>query len=145
MNRREKSVGAICGMLLVALFAVVGPVSGEQQKEQAYDEETYGPGYPIIWTKPLKAVAFYHKTHTMDAGLSCDSCHDAIFEMAAGTAQENADFTMDSLYKGKYCGSCHDGNMAFASNTRCATCHIGVKGFNRLTGGEAKKGGTAGH
>lgn len=144
MKRKEKSVVAICGMLLVALLAFAGQVSGEQQKEEAYDEEMYGPAYPMIWTKPVKAVVFYHKTHTMGAGLSCDNCHDGLFEMAAGTAQENADFTMDSLYKGKYCGACHDGNMAFASNTRCATCHVGVKGYNRLTGGE-KKSGAAGH
>lgn len=150
MKRGEKSVGVLCGLLLLAgVFVFAGQVIGGQQKaqpkEEAYDESTYGPANPIIWTKPLKTVVFYHKTHTMGAGLSCDSCHDAIFEMAAGTAQEKPDFTMDSLYKGKYCGACHDGNMAFASNTRCTTCHVGVKGYNRLTGADAKKSGKAGH
>ena len=122
--------------LVVALFVIAGPVNGE---EEEYDEDTYGPEAPVVWTKPLKAVAFYHKTHTMDAGLECDSCHDELFEMAAGTAEENDDFTMASLYEGKYCGACHDGDMAFASNTRCATCHIGVKGYNRIMGAPAGK------
>lgn len=124
-------------LLLVAMLLVfAGQVNGE---EEEYDEDTYGPEAPIIWTKPLKAVVFYHKTHTMDAGLDCDSCHDGLFEMAAGTAEENDDFTMESLYKGNYCGACHDGDMAFASNTRCTTCHVGVKGYNRLTGAASEQ------
>ena len=143
MKRREKSVLAIFGLLLVAgLLIFSGQVYGE---EEEYDEDTYGPAAPIIWTKPVKAVVFYHKKHTMDIGLDCGSCHDSgLFEMAAGTAEESDDFTMESLYQGKYCGACHDGDMAFASNTRCTTCHIGVKGYNRLTGGEAQAA-PAGH
>jgi c(7)-type cytochrome triheme protein len=131
MKRNNTSV-----MNMVGLAAVIGLLvfSSQSFGEEAYDEDTYGPKAPIIWTKPVKGVVFYHKTHTMDAGLSCDMCHDTLFEMAAGAAEQKADFTMASLYKGKYCGACHDGQMAFASNTRCATCHVGVKGYNKLTG-----------
>jgi len=134
--KRMKTLAVITAMMLAASLGVTSLVIGEESG--SYDEETYGPGYPIVWTKPVKAVVFSHKTHTMDVGLGCDSCHDSgLFEMAAGTAEENDDFTMQSLYEGKYCGACHDGEMAFASNTRCTTCHIGVKGYNRLTGGGA--------
>ncbi len=130
--RNKKSVLKIMSLLAMAGLLVFG---GQVQGEEEYDEDTYGPKDPIIWTKPVKAVVFYHEKHTKDAGLECDSCHDGeMFEMAAGTAEENEDFTMQSLYDGKYCGACHDGEMAFASNTRCTTCHIGVKGYNRLTG-----------
>lgn len=141
MKRTNRSVLKLLSLLLLLAFLVVAvQVNGEEE----YDEDTYGPGYPIVWTKPVKAVVFYHKRHTMDAGLECDSCHDGeMFEMAAGTAEENEDFTMESLYNGKYCGACHDGQMAFASNTRCTTCHIGVKGFNRLSGAAPEAG--AGH
>jgi c(7)-type cytochrome triheme protein len=93
-----------------------------------------GEGLPyggdIIYTKPLKAVVFSHKVHVGDVGLGCDMCHSGLFEPTALKAQEKGDFTMDSLYKGKYCGACHDGKAAFASNTQCARCHIGVKGFD---------------
>lgn len=92
------------------------------------------PPDPIVWTKPVKAVVFYHKPHIEDYGLDCDSCHDSLFAMQTGAAEKKDDFTMKSLYEGKYCGKCHDGSMAFASNTRCNTCHIGVKGYNRMTG-----------
>lgn len=92
------------------------------------------PEGTIVWTKPVKAVIFDHKTHTEDYGLSCDSCHDDVFAMQKGAAEKADDFTMQSLYDGKYCGTCHDGSTAFASDTRCNSCHIGLKGYNRLMG-----------
>ena len=101
---------------------------------QAIGQEDDYPQEPIIFTKPVKAVVFDHKVHVEDNGMDCDSCHDDPFEMAAGTAEENKDFNMKALYQGKYCGTCHDGSSAFASNTRCTLCHIGVKGYNRMTG-----------
>lgn len=85
----------------------------------------------IVFTKPVKAVIFDHKAHIEMVGDDCASCHDSVFP-SDKKSEAQADFTMDSLYKGKYCGKCHDGNMAFASNTKCATCHIGVKGYNRM-------------
>lgn len=87
-------------------------------------------GGEIYFTKPLKSVLFSHKLHTEELGLSCDMCHMKLFDMQALSAQENSDFTMQSLEKGKYCGACHDGNMAFASNTQCARCHGGVKEYD---------------
>ena len=125
-------------ILLMGVFVLSGVyVHAEEKKaaaEEPYDEDTYGPKDPIIWEKPVKTVVFNHKTHTMGAGLDCASCHDDVFAMERGAAQESEDFTMQSLYKGRYCGTCHDGKTAFASNTRCTTCHIGVKGHARLTG-----------
>ncbi len=97
------------------------------------------PEEPIIWTKPVEAVLFSHQNHTEDAGLACQDCHDELFVMKSGTAQEKDDFTMDSLYAGSYCGACHDGNTAFASNTRCTVCHIGVRGHAKLTGESEKE------
>ncbi|WP_456434421.1 cytochrome c3 family protein, partial [Thermosulfuriphilus sp.] len=111
----------------VAFFVFCGLFWLSQAKAQ--DEEEGGG--VIIFTKPVKAVVFDHQKH-MDQGLSCDDCHEGLFEMAAGTAEEAGDFTMKSLYEGKYCGACHNGEMAFAANTKCTTCHIGVRGYNRL-------------
>lgn len=139
MKRNNRSVIKILGVLAMAGLLLAGQAYSEE-----YDEDTYGPEAPIVWAKPVKGVVFLHKTHTMGAGLECDSCHNGeMFEMAAGTAEENEDFTMASLYEGKYCGACHDGSMAFASNTRCTTCHVGVKGYNRLSGAapQAEEGG----
>jgi len=127
--------------ILLMLVAGVGLFSsallfaaGNAPEKTDYDEDTYGPQAPIIWVKPVKSVVFEHKIHTMDAGLSCDSCHDSLFEMESGAAEQKDDFTMATLYKGGYCGSCHDGSTAFASNTRCTSCHIGVRGHARVSG-----------
>lgn len=121
------------------LSAALLSASSDNQVEEEYDEETYGPEAPIVWTKPVKSVVFEHKVHTMGAELDCDSCHDDLFEMEAGLAEENEDFTMQTLYDGGYCGACHDGDTAFASNTRCTACHIGVRGHARLMGGGESK------
>ncbi len=108
---------------------------------EEYDEEKYGPLDPIIWVEPIKSVVFEHKIHTEDAGLDCDSCHDELFEMEAGAAEEGENFTMAALYEGSYCGACHDDDTAFGSDTRCTACHIGVKGHARLLG----KGDSSSH
>lgn len=87
----------------------------------------------IIFEKPVKAVVFDHSMHTDDLGLECGDCHSDVFKMKLGNAEKNPEaFTMEALYAGKYCGACHDGDTAFASDTQCASCHIGVIGFNRL-------------
>lgn len=122
-------------MLSVAMLYA----SGNDVAEEEYDEDTYGPEAPIVWVKPVKSVVFEHKIHTMGAELDCDSCHDDLFEMEAGVAEENEDFTMETLYEGGYCGACHDGSTAFASNTRCTSCHIGVRGHARLLATDAEK------
>ncbi len=123
-------------MVFVALLVSGALLSASEEVlvVEEYDEDTYGPLAPIVWDKPVRGVVFYHKTHTMDAELDCDSCHDDLFEMEAGVAEENEDFNMATLYEGGYCGACHDGSTAFASDTRCTTCHIGVRGVARLSG-----------
>jgi len=114
--------------------ALLSASSDTKKVEEEYDEDTYGPKDPIIWVKPVKSVVFDHKIHTMAGELECDSCHDDLFEMEAGAAEANDDFTMAQLYEGGYCGACHDGETAFASDTRCTACHIGVRGHARLLG-----------
>jgi len=129
-----KSGARLAAVLLLLGLAMAGQALGGEDKEG---------GGTIVFTKPVKAVIFEHKSHIAN-GLECDSCHSGIFEMATGTAEAKDDFTMASLYKGKYCGACHDGSTAFASNTRCTVCHIGVKGYNRMNG-KAAVGHGEGH
>lgn len=119
--------------LLLTVFLHVSALYGTLT---ASDDEDHGGD--IIYTKPVKAVLFSHDYHVEEAGLDCDSCHDEVFPMEAAESQENEDFTMESLYDGKYCGACHDGEMAFASDTQCASCHIGVKGYERSQNQEDK-------
>jgi c(7)-type cytochrome triheme protein len=122
-------------VIILALFVAQSAyLIAADTSETEYDEDLYGPEAPVIWDKPVRGVIFEHKIHTMEIGLDCDSCHDEIFEMESGAAQENDDFNMEAMYDGLYCGACHDGGDAFAANTRCTTCHIGVRGVERLSG-----------
>lgn len=131
-NTQILTVFAVLLLTSALLFA-----SGSGGGEEEYDEDIYGPEEPIIWVKPVRSVVFYHKVHTMGAELDCDSCHDDLFEMEAGAAEANDDFTMETMYEGGYCGACHDGSTAFAANTRCTACHIGARGHARLLGDAA--------
>ncbi len=89
----------------------------------------------IVFTKPVKAVIFDHKAHTGEYGLECDACHSEVFKAEIGHAEKEPDkFIMDALYKGEYCGKCHNGSDAFASDKRCTTCHIGVRGWEKING-----------
>ncbi|MBW1634774.1 MAG: hypothetical protein JRC87_04795 [Deltaproteobacteria bacterium] len=97
-------------------------LAGYSFASEDYDEDTYGPEKPIEWNKPIKAT-FNHKVHTMEAGLDCESCHDDIFEMEAGAVEGNEAFTMKAMADGQSCGSCHDGDTAFATDENCAACH----------------------
>ena len=108
-----KKYGAI---IALTLFVAMPGMAAEKQ------------GGEIFYTEPVNTVLFSHRFHVEQKELSCDLCHPATFEMQALKVQKNADFTMKSLMKGKYCGACHNGTMAFAVNTRCADCHTGVKG-----------------
>lgn len=115
---------------LLILVAAVAMMITVYEGLVVADEETVGGG-EIIYNKPVKSVLFSHKSHAA-MGLDCNACHDKIFKMEALSSQDKADFNMQGLSEKKYCGSCHakDG-MAFASDTQCARCHIGSKGFNK--------------
>ncbi len=119
-------------LLFIVFFAGLYFMSSSVVAEQAGGEDE------IIYTKPVKAVSFNHKAHSEDYGISCNICHDRLFQMEALNAEKNADFNHKSFSKGKYCGACHDGKKGFAMDKQCTRCHIGVKGQNK-TGKNAVK------
>lgn len=107
--------------MALALFCLVGEAAGGERKQDK----------AIVFSKPVRAVLFEHQSH-LGRGLNCDSCHPELFEMKAGSAESHEDFVMTSLYEGKYCGACHNGQTAFAAKTRCTACHVGVRGHKKL-------------
>ncbi len=121
----------------VMIIAIAAAMLTMHEGFVAAEDESIGGG-DIIYSIPVKSVLFSHKTHAA-VGLDCNACHDKIFQMEALSSQNKPDFNMKGLAEKKYCGSCHakDG-MAFASDTQCARCHVGTKGFNKAPK-EAKK------
>jgi c(7)-type cytochrome triheme protein len=81
----------------------------------------------IVWEKPNKA-AFSHTAHVEDIGLGCSDCHDKIFSMKIGAAEADNDFNMAAFKEGQYCGTCHNGDDAFDSQSQCDSCHFAPKG-----------------
>ncbi len=61
-------------------------------------------------------VTFSHSFHTQM--FSCTDCHPKTF----GMRKTEKSMTMDSMYAGKYCGTCHNGQSAFPSS-ECMKCH----------------------
>ncbi len=56
---------------------------------------------------------------------SCKECHnDGMFpKMKQGTVK----ITMEQIYAGKLCGTCHNGKKAFEAKANCQRCHIPPK------------------
>ncbi len=126
MNKGKTLIIMILSLCCIMVSAVLGFAS---------DEVFHGGD--VVYTEPVEAVLFSHKVHVEDMGFDCDACHDSLFGMSSLEAQKNADFNMQGLYDGKYCGGCHTEGGAFAADTQCARCHIGVKGLKRLSGADA--------
>ncbi len=111
--------------LCVAVLAGNCLFIGHAAATEGYDVKKFGPQHPIIMEKPIN-VKFDHRVHTDQIGLACNECHDDLFNMQRGITPK-IDQNMAALIKGKSCGACHDGDTAFASNTRCNACHIKPK------------------
>jgi len=71
-------------------------------------------------TQSTAPAVFPHWKHRIH--YKCYACHNAIFQMKAGTAK----ITMQEISDGKYCGACHNGKQAWAvSFDTCNNCHKG--------------------
>lgn len=63
-------------------------------------------------------VTFDGKFHA-DKGLKCNDCHTKVFQMKKGSTK----MKMADINAGKFCGTCHNGTKAFATDVNCAKCH----------------------
>ena len=119
-----------CSVLIVLNSASVFAEDLESIKADLADMSNGGD---IVYTKPVKAVLFSHKAHVLNLGLQCAWCHDETFQMEAGAMEDSGtSVDMASLCNERYCGTCHNGDIAFSTTTQCARCHIGVKGYDKL-------------
>lgn len=109
---------------------VSGPVAAAEEQYSLPDD--------IFYTEPVESVVFSHDSHAGSLEISCDTCHSGMFEMKALSVQGQPGFDMAGLAEGQYCGTCHssESEAAFASDTQCARCHVGVKGLERMEGNQ---------
>jgi len=64
------------------------------------------------------AVMFEHAVHT--GHYKCNECHNALYRHKA---YGKVKVSMKAMEKGKSCGACHNGKIAFSVKENCATCH----------------------
>ncbi|HAD04084.1 MAG: cytochrome C [Desulfuromonadales bacterium GWD2_61_12] len=80
-----------------------------------------GPGKVLEFSKSsMGKVTFSGQIHK-DAGFACNACHkpDLFPKMKQGAVA----ISMNEIYAGKLCGSCHNGKVAFDAKGNCNRCH----------------------
>ncbi len=100
------------GMIVLLTFAIAVALVGSAM--------AVPPGKTVEFAGGAQGkVVFDGKSH-MEKGLKCNDCHTRIFPMKKG-----ATITMADMNAGKFCGECHNGTKAFASNdpASCSKCH----------------------
>jgi c(7)-type cytochrome triheme protein len=70
---------------------------------------------------PMGVVKFSGEVHSKVA-TNCKECHnDGMFpKMKQGTVK----ITMEQIYSGQLCGTCHNGKKAFDAKANCNRCHV---------------------
>ena len=83
----------------------------------------------------VRPVIFPHWFHRIR--FRCKVCHSELgFEMRAGANV----VTMDDIVNGKFCGACHNGDIAW-STEHCDLCHSGRLGLESgIRGGHQTSG-----
>ena len=64
-------------------------------------------------------VVFSHEVHVEGVQLECTQCHEKLYL----SAKQHTKVSMKQMQKGKSCGACHNGKMAFSVKGDCAKCH----------------------
>ena len=117
-------------VMLIALGAVLAVAVAPAQAE-------YGD---VVLNKRsekegMRPVVFSHWFHRIR--FRCKVCHDELgFKMRAGAN----DVRMVDITNGKFCGTCHNGKIAWGAD-RCDLCHSGRPGLkSRIHGGDETMG-----
>lgn len=120
MKRLILAVVAVAAVSVVAAHAEYGDIVLNERSGQAGQR-------PVI---------FPHWVHR--SAFTCRVCHTELgFKMQAG----GNNISMGDVYYGRYCGECHNGEVAFGIEANCGRCHsgkegtpTGVHGRHRTTG-----------
>ncbi|MBF0610688.1 MAG: hypothetical protein HQL55_06125 [Magnetococcales bacterium] len=114
---------AILGVVLVTLVA---PVQGE------YADVVLNKRAELAGMRPVIYPHWFHRIR-----FRCKVCHKELgFNMRVGSN----DVTMADIMDGKFCGMCHNGNVAWSAE-HCDRCHSGYPGLETgIQGGHATTG-----
>jgi c(7)-type cytochrome triheme protein len=98
----------VVGTLFVSAAVVFAAAAVPATLRLPRRDPSHAPGVP--------AALFSHRGH---AAFGCQACHPSMFP------QSSVAFTHEEMKTGRYCGACHDGNVAFAiAGAACGGCHV---------------------
>ncbi len=123
----HQTIQAAVLTVIVALLFVEAPVVQAEYADVILNKRSEREG--------MRPVIFPHWFHRIR--FRCKVCHHELgFEMRAGAN----DMTMEQITEGKFCGMCHDGEVAW-SVENCDLCHSGRRGLeSRIVGGHETLG-----
>ena len=99
----------IIGLVVVAVFFGAGFVMAVPS------------GKVLEFNNPAGVVKFSGEVHSKVV-TSCKECHNE--GMFPKMKQGAVKITMEQIYAGQLCGTCHDGKKAFEAKSNCDRCHI---------------------
>jgi c(7)-type cytochrome triheme protein len=78
-------------------------------------------GQIITWEGGGQGTVRFEGDEHAEKEYKCESCHPSLFPMKKGSAK----MTMNLLNNGRFCGSCHNGKVAFSTSDlqKCHECY----------------------
>lgn len=112
-------VGKWLGAVAVTAGLVLGSAALAKPMKKLPADYTF----PQTGDSPGK-VTFRHGSHVDEAKPNCLACHPRPFKiLEKGKSAEKLEWKHGVFEKGKLCGKCHDGKLAFAMTDSCDSCH----------------------
>ncbi|MDH4226512.1 MAG: hypothetical protein OEV59_01975 [Deltaproteobacteria bacterium] len=102
--------------LALLLAGILGAFLMPSPSEAEYGDIVMEGKAEAVKAGGVNQVVFPHWFHRIR--FKCKVCHEEIFIMKKGSN----DINMGLIMEGKFCGKCHDGNIAWAAFD-CAKCH----------------------
>ena len=102
-------------LLLLAWLACLAPPATAEYADVVLNRRSEANG--------MRPVVFQHWFHRIR--FRCKVCHAELgMKMRVGAN----DFTMADIVDGRFCGACHNGDIAWAVD-KCDMCHSGKRGL----------------
>ena len=119
-GKRRAGKGRACGRGWLLLLLLLGSTIPVTQGYGEYGDVILNNRSEQQGERPVIFPHWFHRIR-----FQCRVCHTELgFQMRAGAN----DLTMDEISSGKFCGACHNGEVAWAVDN-CGLCHSGRPGL----------------
>ncbi len=117
-NRPLDSLDKIISVELKKEQARLDTLLQGQKSERMLGNFVMGRHEKAMQEQDLSMVLYPHWLHRIM--FECKVCHNSIFKMQ----RWSNNISQEDIVKGKQCGVCHNGKMAFSATENCQRCHL---------------------